>query len=119
MTDTEKLVAELRELLAKATSDPIKGAEAWSQKLADTDLLVGIKDHLPTLLDALTAAQQEIARLREALGPFARAVGISIASGGDTPVVAYLSYADDAEKTISLNALDIARKALEPSGETR
>lgn len=144
MTDTEKPVEALRALLAKASAAPwfyrpdkyddwgfIRGGERTefglpvvalgrssnrdddhdAHRYAGTDpygdnakAIVALRNHAEPLLDALTAAQQEIARLREALGqvlcctPHIRA-GEIIYDCGDP--------------------YDIARKALEPSGETR
>lgn len=85
--------------------DPHDDTAAWDQVAKDNFVLIAaMHEHLPTLLTALTAAQETIRRQREALERYGKHDGLCAIVGG----YGYCTCGYDA-----------ARAALEPAGETR
>jgi len=116
MTDTEKLVEEigdLQEKLRHIVLHPEQGLTiAPMSKVLD---IVTKAD------DALTAAQQEIARLREALERIAaHQYGLqNVADDHGHDTNSYNFHAMKYWSELARHQQSAARKALEPSGETR
>jgi len=105
MTDTEKLVEERQRLASALIDERVDHAKRYSEAMEMVNHY-DLKADAATV--ALTAAQQEIARLREALEDARREVR-------------EMPLNNMQERLVKWRAalIDDLTKALEPSGETR